>query len=1378
LEKNFVHLHTHSHYSLLDGLAKPRDLANYAAELKMPALAITDHGNLHGAVEFFKECKNAKIKPIIGCEFFVAVRSLRDKEAGIDNKRFHLILLAKNKTGWKNLTKMVSTSFLHGIYYKPRIDFELLKKHADGLICSSACLAGEIPRTFLNAGAAAAEKVAQKYLNLFGENFYLEIQSHPNLPDQKTANDFLIELSRKLKIPLVATNDIHYTRPTDADAHDTLLCIQTNAMKSDEHRMSMLDGDFSLRTAEKMRADFAENPEACDNTLKIAEKCNFEFEFGKILLPKFETKNKKDFEVLRENCAAGIEKRFGFKPEILDGKLVANFSEATLSKVARGSDAAKIKKNENKKIAGENLNEKIENKICEKNSNKNVSGNKGLKPLVSNSEEILDRINFELETIIKMGFASYFLIVADFVKWAHENKIATGPGRGSAAGSLVSFVLKITDLNPLDHGLFFERFLNPQRVSMPDIDLDFEDERRDEVINYVREKYGRDRVAQICTFGTMAARAAVKDVGRVFGISFLEMNDFVKLISDRPGTTLIEAEKESKELREDLKNNSTHREIFQTAKKLEGCVRHVSVHACAVVISPDEIENHTPLQHPPKNDDLIITQFSQKPIDELGLLKMDFLGLRNISIIQRAKKIIKRTKNIEIDFSKIKIDDDPKTWKLLQKAETVGVFQLESAGMRRYLKELKPTNFDDIVAMVSLYRPGPMENIPQYISGKHNPKSVKYPHPILKNFLRETYGIAVYQEQVQRIAQDFAGFTLGEGYLLIKAVGKKIPELLFAQKQKFIDGAIKKGHSKSDAERIFEIIEPFANYGFNKAHAASYATISARTAYLKANFPTEFSAALLSCDSQNTEKVVRDISECESLGIEILPPSVNESLKNFTFVAEKKIRFGFEAIKGIGDSVVDEILKAREKSGKFKNLEDFILRVPAKIITKKSIESLAKSGALSDFVAEKTAIENHEIISKFARDAEKQKENQNLSLFGGADETAKLNLNPTEPATTLEKLNWEKEILGLFVSGHPLKNSQNFLAKKGSLIAEFFEPNFPKSTKVSCGGVLNSVRKLTTKKGDQMAILQIEDPTGKIEVVLFPQSYEKFAIRLDEEKIFLIAGKLEERGGFLQIVADKLETVEFEFAAKKSKKLPPVDLEKRLEKLRAAAPTKNSADEEISFAELSRNFLSGLQKTESDIRKRPPENNSENVIPENITLSSRKISEGNKNVFPEKNSQKTPTVFSEKNSQKTPTVFSEKNSQKTPTVIPEKNSQKTPTVIPEKNSQNFLSGIRAANSDREKNQTPDNFSAKNFRGDTKYFAEKNLNANSKSEIWEIQIPPHFSRENLQKLRKIFDENPGETPVELNFGGKVFRLKNEVNREVCEKEIVILGFNNF
>jgi DNA polymerase-3 subunit alpha len=1081
VEKQFVHLHVHSHFSLLDGLSRPEDIAREAKRQNAPAVAITDHGTMYGVVEFFKACKKEGIKPIIGCECFVANRSLHDKEAGIDNKRHHLVLLAKNQKGYQNLVKMVTTAYLEGLYYKPRIDFELLKKHSEGIICLSACIAGEVPNNYINHGLDEAKKSALKFKDLFKDDFYLEVQYHPGIPDQAKANEGVIQISKELDIPLVATNDSHYPLKEDADVHDTLLCIQTNAQKDEKERMCMLDSDFSLRTPEEMYEVFSHVPEACENTVKIAEKCDFEFTFGVNHLPNYPTEDGSDDKTyLRRKCEEGIKNRFNFDPK---------------------------------------------------------------NPQTDKEKEIVDRLELELGVINDMGFPSYFLIVWDFVKWAKDQGIAVGPGRGSAAGSLISYVLEITNLDPIEHELFFERFLNPERVSMPDIDLDFADDKRDEVIRYVSEKYGKNRVAQICTFGTMAARAAIKDVGRAFGIPFTEMNEFAKLIPDKPGTTLEEALEMSKELVDDIESNSVHKKIFETARKLEGSVRHVSVHACAVVIAPDDLMNYTPLQYPPKDDSIIITQFSAKPIEALGLLKMDFLGLKNLTIMDKARKIIKRTHGVDIDLDTIPMND-AKSFELLTRGETTGVFQLESDGMKKYLRELRPTNFEDIIAMVSLYRPGPMQFIPDYIKGKHGLKEVKYVDKSLKPVLEKTYGIAIYQEQILKIAQVLAGFTLGQADILRRAIGKKIPEELASQRRKFIDGAVEKGHSEQMAIDVFDkVIEPFAGYGFNRSHAACYAMIAYQTAYLKANYPTEFMSALLSCDSGNTDRVKKDIEECDVLEIKILPPSVNESLKNFTVSGEKEIRFGLSAIKGIGDSVVNDIINTR-KADKFKDFEDFVTRLPQKSVNKKALEALAKSSAIKEFINNPHAIlENIEEITGFAKRNAEPKETNQIGLF--ADEVVdeykpKMTLKDVKKATRMEALNYEKETLGLYVSDHPLKGMDNYFAGKGRLIAELHEKG-KKDEPVEIGGMVTSFRKIITRNNTTMAVVQLEDPTDKIDVVLFPKIYEKYSNILEGAEIMKIKGKYDKRDEQVQVIAMSVDTAKFEEVRIASKRMPQIE---------------------------------------------------------------------------------------------------------------------------------------------------------------------------------------------------------------------------------------------
>ena len=894
----FTHLHVHSHYSLLDGLPKIDELVSFAKGQGSSALALTDHGVLYGAIEFYQSCTKAGLKPIIGVEVYVAPNGHTEKRAKIDDQHYHLILLAKNNIGYQNLIKLVTISHLEGFYYRPRVDHDLLEKYHEGLICLSACLGGELPVAILNGNMAGAEAIAQWHKKTFGpDNYYLELQHHPSLPNQDIVNTELKKLAKKLDLPLVATNDSHYLRPEDADAQDILLCIHLKKQQQDTQRMDMRGTDLSLLSADDMATAFADVPEALSNTMKIAAACTIELQLGKVQLPEYAVPSGKTAEVyLRQLAEAGVPTRYG-----------------------------------------------------------------------TTTPEVKERLEYELSVIEKTGFASYFLIVQDFVNWAKDHGIVVGPGRGSAAGSIVSYLLNITNVDPIKYELLFERFLNPERIAMPDIDIDFADTRRDEVIRYVESRYGKDHVAQIITFGTMAARAAIRDVGRVLGFPYSYCDRVSKLIP--MFTTLDDAINNVPELKEIYENDPDAKRLMDSARKLEGVARHSSRHACGVVITKDPLEKNVPVQYASTDDLSIISQYSLHPIEDLGLLKMDFLGLSNLTILETCFAIIQQTRGMQLDLNAIPFDDKP-SFKLLQRGDTTGVFQLESSGMKRYLRELKPTSLEDIIAMVALYRPGPMELIPQFIAGKHGSYKPTYLDKRLEPILHKTYGVAVYQEQVMQMARDVAGFTLGEADVLRKAVGKKIAKLLAEQKEKFVDGAIKNGVKPDAAVKIFEFIEPFARYGFNRSHAACYAVIAYHTAYCKANYPAEFMAALLTSDQHNTDRIAIEIEDARRMGIEVLPPDINESEASFSVVETepkkwRTIRFGLKAIKNVGEHLVEAIIAEREKNGIFVSLEDFLQRVQHKDLNKKSIESLAKVGAFDRFVERQAVLDNIDDLLKF-----------------------------------------------------------------------------------------------------------------------------------------------------------------------------------------------------------------------------------------------------------------------------------------------------------------------------------------------------------------------------------------------------------------------------
>ena len=1047
----FTHLHVHSHYSLLDGMSKIGQILDACQELKMSSIALTDHGSMYGIVEFYIEAKKRGIKPIIGNEMYVAPNGMHEKRPNIDNKRYHLVVLVKNSEGYRNLVKLTTKSYLEGFYYKPRIDKELLRKHSEGLIGMSACLAGEIPQYIITGDLDKAEKAALEYNDIFGHgNFYLEIQHHPGLPEQARVNKEIIKIAHKNKIPLVATNDSHYVKPEDAEAQDILMSIQTDKKVYDPERMTMKDDDFSIRPTEQMVKDFKNTPEAIENTQKIVEQCNFQFELGKIHLPHFEVPNNKTpDEYLKELCEQGLKKR------------------------------------------------KFDHPL----------------------NEILKRLDYELGVIKETGFASYFLIVQDFINWAKSKDIVCGPGRGSAAGSIISYLIGITEIDPLKYDLLFERFLNPERISMPDIDLDFADNRRDEVIEYVSKKYGDDHVAQIITFGTMAARAAIRDVGRALDYSYNFCDQIAKMIP--LGSNLEKAINESPELHQAYESDENTKKLINMAMKLEGVARHASTHACGVVITKNPLNLTIPCQRPTQNNKTIVTQYEMHSVEALGLLKMDFLGLKTLTVIENTLNSIKH----KIDLENLPLDDK-KTFELFQQANTTGVFQLESGGMKKNLKELKPNVFEDIIAMVALYRPGPIEFIPDFIARKHGLRDVAYLHPKLKPILENTYGVMVYQEQLMRIARDLAGFTLSEADVLRKAVGKKIKKLLDEQKDDMINGMIKNDINPKVAKKIWQTIEPFAQYGFNRSHSACYALIGYRTAYLKAHYPTEFMASLMTSEQNDIERVAVLINECKKMNLKVLPPNVNESDKNFSKAEEKTIHFGLNAIKNVGHNVVESIVEEREKNGVYKSIADFVERVESKDLNKKSLESLTKCGALDNFGERNQILTGMDQILSLTRETHNARKNGQVSLFSDQMniETPSLRLLEVEPADKKEILSWEKELLGLYISEHPLKEYE----KRLSRIAYPCQAISKKEVghRIKIGGIINKIEKFNTKTGQSMLFVQIEDMTGRIEVIVFPNTLEQTATIWQEEKIILVSGRISDRDGNLKIICEDVKVLE------------------------------------------------------------------------------------------------------------------------------------------------------------------------------------------------------------------------------------------------------------
>ncbi|WP_200956795.1 DNA polymerase III subunit alpha [Caloramator mitchellensis] len=1058
MNMSFVHLHVHSEYSLLDGSSRIENLVQKAKELNMDAIALTDHGAMYGVIDFYKTCKAHGIKPIIGCEVYVAPRRMIDKVSGIDNEYYHLILLAKNNDGYKNLMKIVSAGWIEGFYYRPRVDIETLEKYSEGLIALSACLAGEVQELILKNRYEDAKAKAIQYEKIFGKgNFYLELQDH-GMDEQKAVNEYLIRMSNETGIPLVATNDVHYVNREDAAAHEILLCIQTGKTIDDEERMKFPTDEFYLKSPEEMEELFEFVPEALENSVKIADECNVEFEFNKTKLPKFETpEGKNSNEFLRELCFKGLNERYE-KP----------------------------------------------------------------------SDMLIERLNYELDVIERMGYVDYFLIVWDFIRFARENDIMVGPGRGSAAGSIVAYTLGITKIDPIKYNLLFERFLNPERISMPDIDSDFCYERRSEVIDYVFNKYGKDRVSQIITFGTMAARAVIRDVGRALNYSYAEVDTIAKMIPMELGMTIDKALDMNVELKNEYEENARVKHLIDIARKLEGLPRHSSTHAAGVVISSLPLVEYVPLS---KNEDTITTQFTMTILEEIGLLKMDFLGLRTLTVLRDAVELIYKNKGIKLDLDKIDFEDKS-VYEMIGQGKTEGVFQLESSGMTSFMKELKPTSLEDIIAGLSLYRPGPMDQIPEYIKNKNNPDGIQYIDEKLKPILDVTYGCIVYQEQVMQIVRDIGGYSLGRSDLVRRAMSKKKHEVMEKERKNFIygledengniivQGAIRNGVKEEVANKIFDIMMDFASYAFNKSHAAAYAVVAYQTAYLKKYYPVEFMSALLTSVMGNTDKVAFYINACRKMHIEVLPPDINESFENFS-VSGNKIRFGLVAVKNVGKGAIQSIIDAREKGGKFISFRDFCERVNLSEVNKKNIESLIKAGAFDSLGLKRSVLmNNYEKVVDSIINEKKQLIDGQIGFF--QSEFSSIKKDDFQDMKEFDRkylLTMEKEMLGLYISGHPLEDYENELElMTNTRISDIFSIGAEENEvvdikvhdgqKVVIGGIISEVSIKSTRKNEIMAFAKVEDSYGTIEILIFPKIYQKTSKFIIEDNIVVIKGRV------------------------------------------------------------------------------------------------------------------------------------------------------------------------------------------------------------------------------------------------------------------------------
>jgi DNA polymerase-3 subunit alpha len=1171
---DYVHLHNHTQYSLLDGLTKLPALFNFAKETGMEAVAQTDHGTLSGAIDFYKKGLEAGVKPIIGIETYVAARKHTDKDPQKDKMRYHLILLAMNHKGYQNLMQLSSTANLQGFYYFPRIDHDLLEKYNEGIIALSACMGGEVGDALKTGQYEKAVEIAKWYKSIFGDRYYLEIQDHGNpknplySAEQGAINEQVLQLGKELDIPVVLTCDAHYLRHEDQDAHEILLCVGTGSFLSDEKRMSLKDYPLHVvEPTELIERWGDEHPEVITNTKAIADRCNLEIELGKILIPKFPVPEGEDEKSYLDKLTyQGLAWRYAGVPK-------DDARELTIDEV------------------------------------------KAMLPTA-----VLERSAYELGIIEQMGFNGYFLIISDFMNWGKDQGIVFGPGRGSAAGSIISFALAITELDPLKYDLLFERFLNPDRISMPDVDIDIQDTRRDEVIQYCAEKYGQERVSNIVTFGTMAARNAVRDVARVLQVPYAEADRWAKMIPAPVQGNHIPLEVsivKDQDLKAEYETNERAKEVFDLAIRLEGTIRSHGVHAAGVVIAPDDIVKFAPLEMAQKG--VVSTQYPKDPVEELGLLKMDFLGLSNLTVINNALRIIRKVYGKEIDINTLPLDDD-ETYALFQRGDTTGVFQLESAGMKRYLKELKPTTFEDIVAMVALYRPGPMQFIDTFIARKHGDEEIHYPHPSMKNSLENTYGVLVYQEQVMQISKEVAGFTGGEADTLRKAIGKKKIDVMRKMREKMITGAGEvSGVDKVTMEKFWSQLEDFAAYCFNKSHAACYGLIAYQTAYLKAHYPAAFMAALMTSDYDDTDRLAIEISECQKMGISVLSPDVNESFVEFAVVPDKvnpdnrraPIRFGMSAIKNVGTGAVEEILRGRKEVGRFEDLSQFLITVNCRIANRKALESLVKAGAFDRFGDRSQLLHNMDTMLAFAQRVQKDANSGQVDLFGEMDDSQDLKPQlAMEPAAVIfnarEQLLWERELLGLYLSQHPLDLFTDFLAEQTVPLTELKSGHDGKQ--VTVGGVVTEMREILTKKGDKMAFVKIEDKFGEIELILFPSTYQQTIGVWERDRIVLVRGKVNARDrdgkqtDDVKIMVDDAREITAEQAqAYKARGRKPKVPKVSKKKVLAPGPGAKSADE-IPISATERVYIRLTDAGNNDVLMELKKTIDENQGPTDVVL--------------------------------------------------------------------------------------------------------------------------------------------------------------------------------